>query len=133
MDSEHLNSNLFARYQGSATNVNFSYNYVEGQSAQSSLIGQVISSEDEALIETESNYVNLAATYQYSPKLSFSTGVLLNKLIMLPTSESMPPKKKPDDSFEFKLSVFRKAEYNLWCRIRKRGGRKVSSRWNKWT
>ena len=93
LDSEHLNSNLFARYQGSATNVNFSYNYIEGQSAQSSLIGQVISSEDEALIETESNYVNLAATYQYSPKLSFSTGVLLNKLDYATYEREYAPKE----------------------------------------
>lgn len=80
LDSEHLSSYFSGQYKGAASHIVLSYNYIEGQTAQSSLMNAIVTDVDETLIETESNYVNLSATYQYSPKLSLSTGLKLNKL-----------------------------------------------------
>ena len=80
LDSELFSSYFNSQFRGSSTNVILSYNFVERQSAQSSLLGRIVDPSVETLIETESNNVNLLISYNYSPKLSLSTGYQLDKL-----------------------------------------------------
>ena len=80
LDTELFSSSLKSQFKGSSTNVNLSYNHLEKQSAQSSLLGREVNPLEETLIETESDMVNLSVVYAYSPKLSLSTGYQLDKL-----------------------------------------------------
>ena len=80
LDTDLFSSFFNSQYRGSSTNVILNYSYIERQSAQSSLLGREVNPLDETLIETDSNNVNLLITYNYSPKLSLSTGYQLDKL-----------------------------------------------------
>ena len=80
LDTDLFSSYFNSQFRGSSTNVILNYYFIERQSAQSSLLGRQVSPLDETLIETESNNVNLLISYNYSPKLSLSTGYQLDKL-----------------------------------------------------
>ena len=80
LDTELFSSSLKGQFKGSSTNVNLSYNHLEKQSTQSSLLGREVNPLEETLIETESDMLNLSVVYAYSPKLSLSTGYKLDKL-----------------------------------------------------
>lgn len=80
LDTDLFSSYFNSQFRGSSTNVILNYNFIERQSAQSSLLGRQVSPLDETLIETESDNVNLLISYNYSPKLSLSTGYQLDKL-----------------------------------------------------
>lgn len=80
LDTDLFSSFFNSQFRGSSTNVILNYSYIERQSAQSSLLGREVSPLDETLIETESNNANLLISYNYSPKLSLSTGYQLDKL-----------------------------------------------------
>lgn len=74
LDSDLLRASVFGSYRGAVTEVLLNYGIIEGQSAQADLTGQS-SASFEDLIETKTESLSLIAKYQYSPKLSFSSGV----------------------------------------------------------
>lgn len=84
-DSESLDTNLMKIYLNGSYNPseifnsNFSYTNIEGQSAKPDF--SVQADDTLALVETTTESVSLLTSYKYSPKLSFSLGLIQSELV----------------------------------------------------